>query len=128
MSSNPFYMIFCIINQIQKVRFNLNMDIKKQLGKRIKELRQSKNISQENVAEFLGINPSNYSRIETGTSYPRPENLEKICEILSVSARDLFDFEHHKDILDIKAELIDLINKSDDLAILIYKFVKSIYD
>ena len=60
------------------------MELKKQLGKRIKELREMRNFSQEFIAEKLDINAANYWRIENGMSYPKPENLEKICEILNV--------------------------------------------
>lgn len=102
------------------------MDIKKKLGKRIKEIRLQKNISQEFMAEKLDINPSNYSRIETGYSYPRSENLDKICEVLDVSPKDLFDFEHHKDIGQIRQELHKIIDNDDDLTSMIYKFVKTL--
>ena len=65
------------------------MELKKQLGKRIKELREQRNLSQEYIAEQLDIHPANYWRIENGVSYPKPENLEKICEILEVKPQGL---------------------------------------
>jgi len=86
----------------------------------------SRNIPQEYVAEVLGINPSNYSRIETGYSYPRSENLEKICEVLEVSPKELFDFEHLEDIESIRSELVSIINSNDELLRLAYKFVKNL--
>ena len=104
------------------------MDIKRKLGKRIKEIRLSKNIPQEYVAEQLNINPSNYSRIETGYSYPRADNLEKICAILDVTPKELFSFEHHDDIEKLRAELISLIDRDENLLKLVYKFVKCIVE
>lgn len=102
------------------------MELKKQLGKRIKELREQKNLSQEYIAERLDINPANYWRIENGVSYPKPENLEKICEILNVKAHELFAFEHIQSIEDIKNELQEIISNDENLTRLIYKFVKTL--
>lgn len=102
------------------------MELKKQLGKRIKELRESRQISQEQIAEQLNIHPANYWRIENGISYPKPENLEKICEILNVKAQELFAFEHIQSITDIKNELQKIINEDEELTRLIYKFVKTL--
>ena len=107
--------------------FNKTMELKKQLGKRIKELREQKKFSQEYIAEQLEIHPANYWRIENGVSYPKPENLEKICEILDVKPQELFAFEHIKSLEDIQAELREIINCDEDLTRLIYKFVKTLY-
>ena len=103
------------------------MDLKLKLGKRIKELRLRKNLSQEYMSEILEINPSNYSRIETGASYPRPENLEKICEILNVKPSELFDFEHFSSNDDKSKLLISAIQNNDvdvDLLFRIYCAIK----
>lgn len=102
------------------------MELKKQLGKRIKELREQRNLSQEYIAEQLDINPANYWRIENGVSYPKPENLEKICEILNVKAQELFAFEHIQRLDDIKIELKEIIDNDENLTRLIYKFVKAL--
>ena len=104
------------------------MELKKQLGKRIKELREQRDLSQEYIAEQLEIHPANYWRIENGISYPKPENLEKICEILKVKPQELFVFEHLKSIDDIRSELHEIINSNEDLTRLIYKFVKTLND
>ncbi len=104
------------------------MELKKQLGKRIKELREQRNFSQEYIAEQLDIHPANYWRIENGVSYPKPENLEKICEILKVNIQELFIFDHLKNIEEIKLELQDIINSDESLTRLIYKFVKTLKD
>lgn len=104
------------------------MEIKKQLGKRIRELRERRNLSQEYIAEQLDIHPANYWRIENGVSYPKPENLEKICEILKVNIQELFIFDHLKNIDEIKLELQNIINSDESLTRLIYKFVKTLKD
>jgi len=106
--------------------FNIKMDIKKKLGKRIRELRLARALTQEFVSEKINIKPANYSRIENGNSYPKPENLEKICEILNVNVKDLFDFEHQKEIVEIYEEIIFTIKNDTEFARLLYKFMKSI--
>ena len=45
-------------------------DIKKLLGKRIKELRKEKGITQEEFAEMLNVSGRTVSRWETGTNMP----------------------------------------------------------
>ena len=107
--------------------FNLFcMDLKTKLGKRIRELRIKKNFTQEFLAEKINISPANYSRIENGNSYPKPENIEKICKILNVKVKDLFDFEHQKDISEIKKEIFEIIENDNEFTRLLYKFIISI--
>ena len=45
------------------------MDKKKLLGKRIKELIKQKNISQEKLAELVGIELTSLSNIVTGRNF-----------------------------------------------------------
>lgn len=46
------------------------MNIKKLLGKRIKELRKNKGITQEALSEKAGIDSKHLSRIECGVNFP----------------------------------------------------------
>ena len=64
------------------MEFNNFMDIKKMFGQRLRELRTSKMLTQETVAELIEIQPENYSRLENGLSFPKPENLVKISKVL----------------------------------------------
>ena len=68
----------------------MTLDIKKQLGARIKALRQAKGFSQEQFAEKLGIAPRTLCGIEIGKNFLKAGKLEKILEILSVTPQDLF--------------------------------------
>ena len=54
------------------------MDKKKLLGRRIKELIKQRGISQEKLAELVGIEPTALSNIVTGRNYPLMSTLEKI--------------------------------------------------
>ena len=55
-------------------------------NERIKFIRQSKNITQLEMAERLGIKQTNYSQYERGLHEPSASRLKEICEILNVSA------------------------------------------
>lgn len=87
------------------------MDLKKNLGKRIQELRKNQCITQEKLAEQISIDITSLSKIETGRNYPQPETLEKIALALSVDIEDLFKFKHNLT----KEDYVKLIYKNIDL-------------
>lgn len=53
---------------------------------RIKELRIDKDLSQETVANYLGIKQTVYSRYETGKNEMKIEYLAKLAKYYGVSA------------------------------------------
>lgn len=67
--------------------------IKKPIGRRIKEIRLSKNITQQQLAEMIDIDQRSMSAIECGTNFPT-KNLLKIANSLGVELKELFDYEH----------------------------------
>lgn len=68
------------------------MDIKKQFGKRIAQLRKYQNLSQEKLAEMCDINVNSLSYIETGKSFPSYDTFENITKALKVNPKELFNF------------------------------------
>ncbi len=64
------------------------------IGKRIKELREQKNISQQDVAGLCNIEKSNFSRLEAGNTNPTLYTLSKIAEHLGVTLSELVDIEN----------------------------------
>ena len=102
------------------------LDIKQLLGKRIKELRIKRNLTQEYLAEQIGIGQRSLSRIECGNSFVTAETLSKLLEILNIEARELFDYNHKKDKECLKEELIRAImQETIDIEVL-YKFYTSL--
>lgn len=98
-------------------------DIKKSLGKRIRELRKARHLTQERLAELVEIGPANISYIETGRFAPSGETLVKLAQALGVHIYELYMFEHYnKSISDIKSELINALNNDDKLVSMMYKF------
>ena len=101
-------------------------DIKTLFGKKIKELRIKKRLSQEELAEKIDIAERNLSKIECGKSFIRAEKIGRLAEVLGVSPKDLFDFEHQKNISAIREELIDEIKSNDKNLRLLYQIYKII--
>lgn len=62
------------------------------LGKKIKEIRLSKKISQTEIAYRCGFDKSNYNTIEAGKRNPTITSLIKIAKALDVNLIDLLSF------------------------------------
>jgi len=99
-------------------------NIKTLFGKRLRELRKRNNLTQEKLAEMIGIEPRNILKIENGQSFPRVSTMEKIINIFHCKVTDLFEFEHLDDIEAIRKKLIDKINNDEFFARTIYKLIK----
>lgn len=59
------------------------------IGKRISSLRKEKGITQEDIAEKLGVSPQAVSKWENDISYPDILILPKLSKILGVTVDDL---------------------------------------
>lgn len=62
-----------------------------ELGEKIKALRKSKNISQEQLAMMLNINRNYLSRVETDKSEPSSSMLKNIAVIFNIDLNSLLD-------------------------------------
>ena len=67
-------------------------DIKKQLGKKIKELRLRAGYSQEELASKAGLHRTYMSDIERGERNISVENIKKIADALNVDPSELLKF------------------------------------
>ena len=94
---------------------------KKELGKRIKEIRKTKGLTQEQLAEKVGIEPPNISYIENGKYSPTIENFEKICIALDTPPYQFYMFSNPKPIAEIKEELFTALENDDTLLRLLYE-------
>lgn len=104
------------------------MDKKKLLGRRIKELIKQKDISQEKIAELVGIEPTALSNIVTGRNYPLMSTLEKILQVLGVDFSDVFNFEHQNDNKDLQAEIEQILNNNPERMKDFYKIAKALVE
>lgn len=66
------------------------MDLSKFIGGKIKEYRESKNITQDELAEFLGTTRQSVSRYENGERKTSQEILFNLAKYFDISIDDLF--------------------------------------
>lgn len=98
---------------------------KELLGARIKELRKARKLSQEELAELIGVEPQHMSRLEVGKSYPSLDRLEKIATVLEVPLKDFFDFSHLDGAGERRAGIDQLVKDlSEDQQRFVYRMLK----
>ena len=103
------------------------MNIKKQLGTKIKRVRQKQGLTQKQLAEKIDIATRTLCGIENGENFLTADTLEKIIDVLNVSSADLFAFDHIKPQEELVNEIIsDIQNLKDREKIeTIYKLIKA---
>lgn len=62
------------------------------IGEKIRSLRKERNLSQESLAQYLGISFQSVSKWENGTSMPDITLIPAIASFFEVSTDELFDF------------------------------------
>lgn len=70
------------------------MDAKGLLGKRVRDLRKKKGLTQERLAEMAGVDVKYLGGIERGTENPTIATLDKLAEALSVKIHQMLNFGH----------------------------------
>lgn len=100
---------------------------KQALGLRIREFREKQKLTQEKLAELVGIDSKHLSRIENGRNYPSIETLEKLTDNLHITFEDVFQLDHIRNreflLLDLNGKLETL---PDEKLNFIYKMVKEL--
>jgi transcriptional regulator with XRE-family HTH domain len=84
------------------------MGIKKELGKKIKQLRTERGYTQEKLSEMADISQRALSSIEIGENFITAETLDKLLAALDITAEDLFSTNDVKE----PAELLKMINQN----------------
>lgn len=65
-----------------KVRFSSN----EILGARLRFARENAGLTQKELSDRLNIHPRNYSRYESGVSFPSGDVLVRLCKVLNVTS------------------------------------------
>lgn len=102
------------------------MNLKKTFGRRVKELRKRKGISQEKLSEMVDVAQNTLSCIETGENFCTSETLEKIITALDIEPSELFDFKHHQEPNDLLAEINKMLENNPDKIQEVYKIIRAI--
>lgn len=87
------------------------------IGSNIKELRKQNNITQEKLAEYLGVTYQTVSKWENGASLPGIALLPAIANIFNVSIDELYDIDKHTNnekISEYEAEYAALCSRGDN--------------
>ena len=104
------------------------MTVKELIGRRIKEARQGKGLSQEALSEKIGMSAKYLSSIERGKENPTLDTLIKLADALEVETSELFNYQHEKS----PKELRQLVSRfmeegHDDKLKLMAKIINAIY-
>lgn len=84
------------------------------LGEKIKELREGKNISQKELAENIGVSDVMVSMYEQNKKKPSLSTMEKIAEYFSVTVDYLLGRENASDSESITAHKISVLARKAD--------------
>lgn len=82
---------------VKKVTFYYNilkeiiMDIKIWVGRRVKELRNKLGISQEELADLVGLDRTYITSVERGRRNISIVNIEKLAKALNVTLSEFFE-------------------------------------
>ena len=102
------------------------VNIKILFGRKIKEYRKKKNLTQAQLAELVNVDDKHISCIESGKNFPSPDLIERLATSLDVEPKDLFEFYYLQDLEDLKSDIIKMLDKlnNDELA-LAHKYVRT---
>ena len=105
---------------------NFSFDV----GERIRTFRQSRAMSQEQVAHIADITPAYLGQVERGSKNITVLTLEKVCHALNISLADFFSIAqaHDKGIDEISNQILhQLHNKSESEKQAVLKMVKLVF-
>lgn len=69
------------------------MSILKKFGQNLKEVRNSKGLSQEKLASLAGLHRTYISDIERGNKNISLQNIERLSKALRIKTSDFFKFD-----------------------------------
>ena len=102
------------------------MNIKSLFGRKIKELRKNKSLTQAQLAEMVNVDNKHISCIESGKNFPSADLIERLAHSLEVEPKDLFEFYYLQEAADLKAELFSMLEKlSEENLALVHKYVRT---
>ncbi len=96
-------------------------ELKKTFGKKVKEYREQKQLSQEALSEELDITQRQVSMIERGLSFPKLSTLNKLATVFGCSIQDLFDNDYLQSEIILKEKLKTIIESSS------YEKIRTLY-
>lgn len=90
------------------------MDIKKMIGIRIGDLRKQKGLTQEKLAEKMGVSPKYLSSIERGKENPTLDMIINLAQSMDVEIADIFSFIEVEDPAKRKSLITSILKEADE--------------
>ena len=103
------------------------MSIKNLLGKRIKEIRKERGLTQEEFAEMINISQRTLSGIEIGKNFLTSQTLDRILEVFDMQPDDLFKLKNLRSANELKKDIISILdNMPEDKIRIVYSVIEGI--
>ncbi len=101
-------------------------NIKSLFGRKIKEYRKKKNLTQLQLAELVNVDDKHISCIESGKNFPSPDLIDRLATSLDVEPKDFFEFYYLQDAEDLKTDIISMLDKlnKEELS-LVHKYMRT---
>ena len=87
-----YYLSTIVGGTIVYIFSDCNMDVKAEYGKKVREIRNSKKVSQEKLAELADLDRTYVSDIENGKRNVSIETIFKIAEALNTPVVEFINF------------------------------------
>ena len=101
-------------------------NIKSLFGRKIKEYRKKKNLTQAQLAELVNVDDKHISCIESGKNFPSADLIERLATSLDVEPKDLFEFYFLLDVEDLKSDIYIMLEKlNKDELTLAHKYIRT---
>lgn len=102
------------------------MNIKILFGRKIREYRKRKNLTQAGLAELVNVDDKHISCIESGKSFPSPDLIERLSIALKVEPKELFEFYYLQDKTDLKEDIILMLESLNETELkLAHKYIRT---
>lgn len=104
------------------------MEVKSLFGKRLKELRLKNKLTQEELAEKIGLSSKTLSQIEVGNNFVSAETLDLLCNALDIKPKILFDFDENTSFTkkDLKKDIIKFIEANPENLKFLHKIASAL--
>ncbi len=101
-------------------------NIKNLFGKKVKECRKKRNMTQADLAEATGVDDKHISCIENGKNFPSADLIDRLADALKVEPKDFFEFYHLQNEKDLKSDILSMVNTlNNDELVLTYKYIRN---
>ena len=106
----------------------MEMDFdKRKFAIRLKEIRKSKGLTQEQICDLTGIEISNYSKMETGKVAPSMSSILRLINLAGFVPNEMFDFNHLEAEENLDKIIFDMYQKySFEKKKLLYKIMSNL--